>query len=288
MAWDQITYIVLTALSSAAILLIATVGLAVIFGMMGVINLAHGEFIMFGAYITLTLTKSGLPFPVAVGAATLTLAAFGAIVERTIIRFLYDRLFDTLLATWGLSMVLYQAAILIYGTATPGIGMPPGTVSIGSYSMSTYYLFFIIAAMAIVGIVYWVFTHTSYGVMARASIQNPNMAASVGIKTKRVNTITFAFGSALAGLAGGLIVPAFPATPDMGLAFVSKAFLAVVVAGPLAITGAVASVGVLGSLASITSSFFTTVLGNVVFFVVTIGVLRLFPNGISVRWRGKL
>lgn len=288
MGIDQLASTASTALFSVSFLLLASVGLAVIFGMMGVINLAHGEFLMMGAYVTLMATKTGVPFPLAVVLATLALAVFGAIVEKSIIQFLYGRLFDTLLATWGLGMILYQSAILIFGASTSGIGLPMGSFNIGRYSMPVYYLFLAVATVVIFATVYLIFVKTRYGIMARAAIQNPSMAASVGIETKRINTITFSLGAALAGLAGGLLVPAFPATPDMGLAFVSKAFLAVVVAGPLTLTGTFASMGGLGGLSSLTSSIYTSVAGDVVFFVVTIVILRFFPSGISRGWRGKL
>ncbi|PWG65789.1 ABC transporter permease subunit [Spiribacter halobius] len=285
---DQLASTGITALFSISVLLIATMGLAVIFGMMGVINLAHGEFLMLGAYATLFATKAGVPFALAVVLAALALGLFGALIERAIIQFLYGRLFDTLLATWGLGMVLYQGAILTFGASTTGIGLPMGSFSIGRYSMPVYYLFLIAMAALMAVAVYLVFVRTRYGIMARAAIQNPAMAGSVGIETRRINTVTFAFGAALAGLAGGLLVPAFPATPDMGLAFVSKAFLAVVVAGPLTLTGTVASMTGLGGLSSLTSSILTSVAGDVAFFVVTIIILRFFPGGISRGWRGKL
>lgn len=288
MGIDQIASTALTALFSVSFLLIASVGLAVIFGMMGVINLAHGEFLMMGAYATLMATKVGVPFPLAVVLATFGLAAFGAIVEKTIIQFLYGRLFDTLLATWGLGMILYQAAILLFGASTSGIGLPMGSFDVGRYSMPVYYLFLTAATAVTFVAVYLIFVKTRYGIMARAAIQKPSMAASVGIETKRINTITFSLGAGLAGLAGGLLVPAFPATPDMGLAFVSKAFLAVVMAGPLTLTGTFASMSGLGGLSSLTSSIYTSVGGDIAFFLVTIVILRFFPNGISRGWRGKL
>lgn len=288
MALDYIAFVLLTSVSSAAVLLIATLGLAVMFGMMGVINLAHGEFIMLGAFATLMATRAGVPFPLAVVFAAVALGLFGALVEIVIIRFLYGRLLDTLLATWGLSLALYQGAVLAFGSTTPGIGLPISAFSIGRYSVSSYFLFLIAAAIVLVAATYLVFTRTTYGRMARAAVQNPAMAAAVGIETKRINTLTFAFGSALAGLAGGLLVPAFPATPGMGLAFVAKAFLAVVVAGPVTLSGTVASTGALGMLSSTSASFLSTVLGDVIFFVATILLLRLFPNGISSGWRRRL
>lgn len=288
MAIDQIAFTGLTALSSISILLIATIGLAVIFGMMGVINLAHGEFIMLGAFITLFSVKAGVPFVFAVLLATLGLALFGAIIEKLIIRHLYGRLFDTLLATWGIGLIMYQGAVLLFGSYTSGIGLPVGTISVGEYTMSSYFIILMILAFVISAGVYLVFVKTPYGIMSRATIQNPDMAQSIGISTSRLNTATFAFGSGLAGLAGGLLVPAFPATPDMGVGFVSKAFLAVVVAGPLIITGTVSALAGLGGLSSMGGIFFSSVIGDILFFATTIIVLRFFPTGISGGWRGKL
>ena len=288
MEFDYLATVVLSSLSSASVLLIATVGLAVVFGLMGVINLAHGEFIMFGAYAALFITKSGIPFPVAVVLASAITALFGAVVERAIIRHLYGRLLDTLLATWGLSLVLYQSAVLIFGTVTPGIGMPQSNLQIGDYTISTYLLFLIVVAAVLIGALYWLLTRTRYGVVARAAIQDPETAATVGIEAGRINTLTFALGSGLAGFAGAILLPAIPATPSMGFAFVIKAFLAVVAAGPVTLTGTVAAGGVLGTVASMTASFYTSVMGDVVFFIATITILRIFPLGISARWRLKL
>jgi urea transport system permease protein len=288
MQWDYLAIVAVSSLTSASVLIIATLGLAVIFGLMGVINLAHGEFIMIGAYAALIATRAGLPLPLAFLVAALVAALFGAIVERLIIRRLYGRLLDTLLATWGLSLVLYQTAVLIFGSTTPGVGLPLANVSIGRYSISVYFLFLVAAAAILLLVTYLILTRTSYGIMARASIQDRETASAVGIETGRINTLTFAFGAGLAGLAGGLLVPAFPATPGMGVAFVAKAFLAVVVAGPLAVSGTAIAAGALGWGASATASYLSTVMGDITFFVATILLLRVFPNGITDKWRLKL
>jgi urea transport system permease protein len=285
---DYLAIVVLSSISSAAVLLIATLGLAVVFGLMGVINLAHGEFIMVGAFAALTASRSGLPFPLAVAAATLATAVFGIIVERVVIRRLYGRLLDTLLATWGLSLALYQTAVLIFGSVTPGIGMPSSTIAIGRYTLSSYFLFLIGVAIALLLGTYLLLTRTHYGIMARAAVQDGETAAAMGIETGHLNTMTFALGSGLAGFAGAILLPAFPATPGMGFAFVTKAFLAVVAAGPVTVTGTALTGGALGAAASLTASFSATVFGDFVFFVGTLLILWWWPNGISDRWRRKL
>ena len=288
MELDFLTTVFLSSLSSASILLVATIGLAVVFGLMGVINLAHGEFLMIGAYVALTATKAGIPYILAIPIAVAVTMVVGAIVERLIIRRLYGRIFDSMLATWGLSIVFYQSAVLMFGTVTPGIGMPQSSIRIGDYNLATYPLLMILLAAGMLYFVYVLMTKTIYGMKARASIQAPEMAQAIGIEAHRINTLTFSIGCGLAGLAGAALLPIVPATPSMGFAFVIKAFLTVVVAGPAALTGsALAALG-LGGGASVTSSLFTSVIGDVFFFVCAALLLWLFPLGVSAKWRRKM
>ena len=288
MELDFLATVLLSSLSSASILLIATIGLAVVFGLMGVINLAHGEFLMIGAYTALTVTQAGVPYILSIPIAVTVTMAIGAIVEILIISRLYGRLFDTMLATWGLSIVFYQLAVLIFGTVTPGIGMPQYNVTIGDYNLAGYPLLMIVVAAAMLFFVFALMTKSVYGMKARASIQMPQMAQAIGIESSRVNTLTFAVGCGLAGFAGAVLLPIVPATPSMGFAFVIKAFLTVVVAGPVTLTGSAITALGLGGGASVTASFMTSVVGDVFFFLITALLLWLYPMGISAKWRRKL
>lgn len=288
MELDFMATVLLSSLSSASILLIATLGLAVVYGLMGVINLAHGEFLMVGAYSALTATQIGLPFFLAIPFAVLVTMLIGAIVELLIIRHLYGRLFDTMLATWGLGMVFNQAAVLLFGTVSPGIGMPQWNFNIGDFSLAVYPLMMILIAAVMLAFVYFLMTKTVYGMKARASIQEPEMAQAIGIDSSRVNTLTFSIGCGLAGFAGAILLPIIPATPSMGLFFAVKGFLTVVVAGPVALTGSAVTALGLGGGASVTASFMTSVIGDVFFFLVTALLLWLYPMGISSKWRRKL
>lgn len=285
---DYLATVLLSSLASASILLIATIGLAVVFGLMGVINLAHGEFLMIGAYSALTATQAGLPYLLAIPVAVLVTMAIGAIIELLIINRLYGRIFDTMLATWGISIAFYQLAVLIFGTVTPGIGMPQYTVQIGDYSLAGYSLLMILVALLMGAFVYFLMTRTVYGMKARASIQEPEMARAIGIESSRVNTMTFSLGCGLAGFAGAVLLPIVPATPSMGFAFVIKAFLTVVVAGPVTLTGSALTAIGLGGGASITASFMTSVAGDVFFFLITAALLWLYPLGITAKWRRKM
>jgi len=288
MELDFLATVLLSSLSSASILLIATIGLAVVFGLMGVINLAHGEFLMIGAYTALTVTQAGVPYILSIPVAVAVTMAIGAIVEILIISRLYGRLFDTMLATWGLSIVFYQLAVLIFGTVTPGIGMPQYNITIGDYNLAGYPLLMIVVAAAMLFFVFALMTKSVYGMKARASIQMPQMAQAIGIESSRVNTLTFAVGCGLAGFAGAVLLPIVPATPSMGFAFVIKAFLTVVVAGPITLTGSAITALGLGGGASVTASFMTSVVGDVFFFLITALLLWLYPMGISAKWRRKL
>lgn len=288
MEFDYLATVLLSSLASASILLIATIGLAVVFGLMGVINLAHGEFLMIGAYAALTATQAGVPFLLSIPIAVAVTMAIGAIVELLVINRLYGRIFDTMLATWGISIAFYQLAVLIFGTVTPGIGMPQYTVSIGDYTLAGYSLLMILVAVLMAAFVYVLMTRTVYGMKARASIQEPEMARAVGIESRRVNTMTFSLGCGLAGFAGAVLLPIVPATPSMGFAFVIKAFLTVVVAGPVTLTGSVITAIGLGGGASFTASFLTSAAGDVFFFLSTAALLWLFPLGITAGWRRKM
>src|SRR2546421_4673071 len=213
---DQALTIAVSVLTSVATLLLISVGLAVIFGLMRVINLAHGEFLMLGAYAVLVCTRNGISVWIAIPLAGVAVGIFGVVVERLLIRPLYGRLLDTLLATWGLSLVLVQVVSIIFGPATNGIGTPLGSVHVGGYSFSEYSLVLIAMALIIMAAVYALFTRTRYGVMARAAIQNPPMARALGIDTARMNMLAFRIGSGLAGLAGGAPVPPGGVFPGFG------------------------------------------------------------------------
>ena len=288
MQLDQLTNLAVSLLSSVALLVIVSVGLAVIFGMMGVINLAHGEFLMLGAFFTLSGVRAGLNVWVAMVVASVAVGVVGLMVERLLIQFLYGRLAATMLATWGLSLILVQVVVLVYGPATQGIPTPLGSMSIGRFSLSEYNLVLIAAAALLLAVVYWVFTRTRYGTMARAATQLPQMASAIGINAKRINMLTFAFGAALAGAGGALLAPVAGVVPSMGQAYVGRAFMTVVVGGPGVLTGTAAASGLLGSVYSVVSNVFSSFLGTASLLVVAIVLLRLLPTGISGRLRRQL
>ena len=164
-----------------AFLVIASMGLAIIFGMMGVINLAHGEFIMCGAYTTVSFAQLGLPLPIAIIGGAMVSGLIGMALEVTIIRHLYNRPLDSIVATWGMSMIATQGVLIVLGSTMQGVGTPLGSFVVGGYSYSTYrVVLMVIAVLLLVGL-YLLFYHTRAGVIARATIQLPRMARATGV-----------------------------------------------------------------------------------------------------------
>lgn len=285
---DQLANLLLSMALGVSILVIASIGLSVIFGMMRIINLAHGEFMMLGAYLTLTGVRSGLNLWLAMPVAALCVGLFGLVVERLVIHHLYGRLADSMLATWGLSLIVVRAVALLFGPATQGIATPLGSVKVGHYSVALYSLVLIAAAALMLALVYIVFTKTRYGAMSRAATQIPEMAAAVGINTRRINMFTFGFGSALAGAAGALLAPLTGVFPTMGQAYIAKAFMTVIVGGPAVITGASAASGLLGSVEFSVSYVSNPVIGQCALLILAIIVLHLMPTGLSGNWRKQV
>jgi branched-subunit amino acid ABC-type transport system permease component len=285
---DQLANLGLGILTSVSVLVIVSIGLAVIFGMMKIINFAHGEFLMLGAFVTLSCTKAGLPFVAGLVVATLAVGAFGLLVERLLIQRLYGRIEATMLATFGLSLILVQVAVLIWGTSTQGLATPLGSFRIGRYSVSEYRMVLIVAAVVMLAVVYLVFTRTRFGIMARAATQLPGMAGAIGINARLINAGTFAFGAALAGAGGALLSPIAAVAPSMGAAYVGRAFMTVVVGGPGVVTGTAAAAGVLGTIERVTSNYATAFLGTAALLIVAIVLLRGMPTGISGRWGKQL
>lgn len=266
---------------SFALLVLASLGLAVIFGMMGVVNLAHGEFIMSGAYMTTYFANKGAPLPVAILLAALGAGIIGAILERLIVHRLYGRLIDSVVATWGVGLVMSQGALILFGPSIPSVSTPLGSFALGGSTYSWYRVVLALCALALLGLLYLLFMRTKYGVHARATIQNPEIAASMGIDTRRMYTLTFGLGAALAGLTGGLYAPTTTVVPTFGNGFIVEAFVTVIVGGANVLVGTPLAGAILGGVNSVLAGSFGTFIARVGLLVATILVIRLMPRGIS-------
>jgi urea transport system permease protein len=276
--------------SIGAVLLLIALGLTFTFGQMGVINMAHGEFIMAGAYTTYMLqgvTGAELAVPVALPVAFLVAGTMGWALERSVIRFFYGRPLDTLLLTWGVSLMLQQLARTIFGAQNVQMTAPSwltGQVHLGSVPVPYNRIFiFLLAVGCVVGI--WLYqTRLPYGRRMRAVMQNRQLAAVGGVNTGRVDQLTFFIGSGLAGIAGVAVTLIGSVGPTLGTAYIVDAFLIVVVGGLGQLRGAVIAAFVLGTLNSFVEASVHNgaSLAKVVVFLVIVAFLQFRPQGLFV------
>lgn len=288
--------VVFIGLSLGSILLLVALGLVITYGAMGVINMAHGELVMVGAYTTV---MAGIWLNVGILAAIplafLVTALVGWLIERIVVRRLYGRLLDTLLATWGVAILIQQAVRLEFGLSFLGIhieGLGPGlqnvsvpqwlmgAVPVGGVEINVYRSFIILVTALLAGLTWFLLYRTDIGVQVRAIMRNPKMAAACGIDVARVNGLTFAYGSGLAGVAGVMMSGFKTVFPDMGTAMVVDGFLVVVMGGVGSLLGTVLSAGILGQINGVAASFSNDILARALVFAVVILVIILKPKGL--------
>lgn len=275
-------------MDSFSFLILAAIGLAIIFGMMGVINLAHGEFIMLGAYITTFSCLAGIPIPLAILLGSVGVGVFGFIIDKLIIRHLYGRPLDSVVATWGISLIMGQGMLILMGPSLQGPSTPLGSFSVGDINYSTYRLILTIIACLVVVFLYWIFMHTKFGLRARATMQNEEIARSLGTNTNQMYTMTFVIGSMFAGLTGGLYSFTMTIGPTFGAGFLMESFVTVIVGGTNPLIGTVMSGATLGIVHSALSYIFGTFIGRVGLLVAAILFIRLWPTGFSGLLEKKL
>ncbi len=273
---------------SFSFLLLSAIGLAVIFGMMGVINLAHGEFMMLGAYATTFLAVKGVPLALAILIGALAVGVFGAVIEMLVIRRLYGRLLDSVAATWAIGLILSQGMLILTGPSIQGVSSPFGSFSVGAISYSWYRIVLGVVSLLLIAGLYILFMKTEFGLRARATIQNQPIARSLGVDTARMYTLTFALGSALAGLAGGLFAPTATIVPFFGTNYTVEAFVTVIVGGANALVGTPLAAASLGVINAALGTKYGLYIARVGLLLTTIVIIRVLPTGISglvERWR---
>ncbi len=282
---DQSVALALQILYGVANLVLISMGLAIIFGMMRVINLAHGEFLMLGGYTVVIATNNGVNLWIAMLIlAPLVVGVIGVIVERLLIRFLYGRMVDTLLATWGLSLLFVGLITTIFGAQTATTISPPiGPLRIGTYSTSGYELFLILVAILLVGAVFAVLRYTKLGLVARGTMQLADIASTLGVSTSRVYATTFGLGAAVSGLAGGLLAPVTGVLPSIGATYIAKAFITVISGGTAILAGTASASALLGVVNGVASYVTGPTIGEVALLLTAIILLRLMPQGITGR-----
>ena len=288
--------IILIGLSLGSILLLIALGLAITYGAMGVINMAHGDLVMVGAYTTV---MSGIWLHVgflgSIPIAFAVTALIGLAIEKLIVRHLYGRLLDTLLATWGVAILLQQAVRLEFGASFFGrhieglgsglqkVDVPAwmtGSIAVLGVDVNVNRAIIIVIALLLTALTWFIMYRLPIGTQVRAIMRNPKMAAACGIDVERVNALTFAYGSGLAGVAGVMLSGFKTVFPDMGTPLVVDGFLVVVVGGIGSLFGTLAASGLLGQINGFVAAGTNDILARAVVFGVVILIIVFKPKGL--------
>jgi urea transport system permease protein len=279
-------------LSLGSVLLLAAIGLAITFGVMGVINMAHGEMVMLGAYVTFVVQETIRTYDpglfdyslfFAVPLAFLVAGLVGILIERGIIRFLYGRPLETLLATWGLSLILQQAVRTAFGPTNREVGNPSwmsGAFEIGQIQITYNRLWIILFTLAIFAALLGVLRFTRLGLEMRAVTQNRPMAAAMGIRTSRIDALTFGLGSGIAGLAGVALSQIDNVSPNLGQGYIIDSFMVVVFGGVGNLWGTLVGAFALGVANKFLEPFAGAVLGKIAILVLIILFIQKRPRGL--------
>ena len=282
---DYAAVVLLEIIYMIAFLALTSAGLAVVFGMMRVINLAHGEFVMIGGYTTIACAKAGVNIYFAMLIVSpLVVGILGLVVERLVVRQLYGRMIDTMLATWGLSLLMVGIVTFIFGNTAVSVPAPIPGYELGEFQMGGYNLFIIGIATLLMLSMWLVMRFTRFGLVARGAMQSADVASSLGYDPKRVYMWTFTVGAALSGLAGGVLAPLTGLLPSSGGAYIAKAFITVITGGAAVITGTLSSSVIFGTINQIVSFGSTPVIGEIVMLAFAVVLLRLMPQGITGRF----
>lgn len=274
--------LLLDIVTTAAILFTVAAGLMIILGVMKLINFAHGAFLTIGGYAAYVTTQAGWNPWFAIPFAALVGAGLGLVVERFIVRPLYSRPLDAILATWGLGIIIGQLITIGFGREVQFVATPiSGTIDILGEEYSLYRLFLVgvavIIGLGLTGLLYF----TRFGLNARAVIMNEDLARGLGIDSTRVRLTTFGLGAALAAMAGALITPLISVDPNLGLPWLVNSFMLVLASG-VSIPGLMIVALLLGGAQVVVSTYFSPILGGLTIVVLAALILRIRPQGISL------
>lgn len=290
---DALTTPFLTGTATAAILLMAAVGLTLTFGQMGVINMANGEFLMAGAYTTYltqqVISNTGISIVVAIPVAFVIAGLLGLLLEVSIIQWMYRRPLDTLLATVGVALVLQQFAKDIFGAQGDPVNPPSwlgGSITVFGYDWPHRQLFTIVLALAVLAGLNGLLQRSSFGRQIRATVQNRELAETMGVSTRNVDRITFFLGSGLAGVGGVAIALISGTNPTLGTTYIIPAFLVVVAGGVGQFKGTLLAAWVVGVATAFLTDWISGSMAQVITFALVVVFLQIRPQGLfTVRTR---
>jgi branched-chain amino acid transport system permease protein len=267
--------------SFGAIVVLVVLGLGIIASMMGIFNFAQGEFVLLGAYVTYIVHAAGLPVWLGMVAAPFAVGALGFVLERLIVRRFYAAPIVAMLGTYALGLIIREIVRGLIGGLYISVPEPiGGSITIGTMHFAAWRLTIIVITALVMAGSYVLLAHTAFGLRIRASLENPALARASGISTNAIYGATFAFGAALAGLAGALIVPVFSLFADLGIRFLIQGFVAVMVGGVGSFAGPVAGAGVIGTLSAALPWIIPPVIADVLVFVLAIIFIKFRPQGL--------
>lgn len=265
----------------AAVLLIISLGLVIIFGLLGVVNMAHGELIMIGAYSAYYISKLHLNFIVGIIVAFLVTAALGGIIEVLIIKRLYRSPENTILATYAISLLLERGAYYLFGSSAKNVPMPVrGHFDILGASIPYYNLIVIFLSLTILGSIILLLRKTQLGLQIRAIMDNRSMSMSLGNNTRMIDTLVFSLGAGIAGIAGALLAPTISVVSDLGQSYLNQSFMTVILGGVSSVLGTSISSFIIGEAQSIIANFSDAVIATILIFALMIIIIRFKPEGI--------
>jgi branched-chain amino acid transport system permease protein len=278
---DNLIIALFEILSFGAIVVLVVLGLGIIASMMGIFNFAQGEFVLLGAYLTYLVSSMGLPVWLGMILAPFAVGALGFVIERLVVRRFYAAPIVAMLGTYALGLIIREIVRILIGGLYISVAEPiGGSITLGTMHFSTWRFVIIVVTALVMAASYFLLAHTSFGLKVRASLENPALARASGISTSAIYGATFAFGTALAGLAGALIVPVFSLFADLGLRFLTEGFIAVMVGGVGSFAGPVAGAAVIGTLSAALPWVMSPVVADVLVFVLAIIFIKFRPQGL--------
>lgn len=273
-------------LAYGAIFVLVVLGLGVIASMMGIFNFAHGEFVLLGAYTVYWFDQHGMPVWLGMAAAPLVVGLIGLVLERVAIRRFYAAPIVAMLGTYAIGMALREFVRSLLGGQYYSVVAPfVGSFDVGGVSISKWRSAVIIITTIVMIGSFLLLTRSKFGLQVRAALENPALARASGIATSRVYAITFAFGAALAGLAGGLMVPIYALSADMGVPFLIKSFLAVLLGGMGSFEGSILGAALVGGTSAALPWAIKPVVADVLVFLIAIAIVKVRPQGLLSKRR---
>jgi len=273
-------------LAYSSIFVLVVMGLGIIASMMGIFNFAHGEFVLLGGYTVYVFQSNGLPVWAGMLAAPIVVGLIGLCLERVVIRRFYATPIVAMLGTYAIGLALRESVRSLLSGQFYSVTAPlVGSFSFDDISVSRWRTAVILITFAVMMGCYFLLTRTRFGLRVRAALENPALARASGISTSRVYAATFTFGAALAGLAGGLMVPIYAVSADMGVPFLIKSFLAVMLGGMGGFEGAIAGAALVGAGSAALPWAIKPVVADVLVFVIAIAIVKFRPEGLLSKWR---